>query len=857
MRFISKAHIIAAGAMAASLFASGSGAAIAFPEWTGELKSIGATPRSETPEDRYALAGGCYAISTSTGRYVSRTGDGFAAGASTVDGAEPFFFQATDLGRYLLFGSARDFLAASEGAIAEAIYPVTRSTPGAIAGGVVLEQTDVVADEIARSEANRTAGRGATIVAASQPDELADWKLVETDGGFALELPATDQALAAGADGALQLVAADSGDAFGFDLIDGCTDFPEVDVNVTGDPMGGQTSYQEVRGFMDLHLHGMAFEFLGGRARCAKPWSRYGVTQALIDCPDHHPGGEGAILEQILSGEFGGHSPDGWPTFEGWPRYDYYTHEQLYYKWLERAWRGGLRMYTNLLVDNAALCKIYPFKDRHAVENQCNEMDGVRLQHQRVLELQDYIDAQSGGPGEGWFRIVTDPFEAREVINAGKLAVILGIEVSTLFDCGLRFDEPLCDEADVDAGLDEVYDMGVRQMELVNKFDSALSGVTGDGGTQGPVVNQGNKEETGNYWKMDTCPEDAGHAHDKAQMNINDDDPFPDTFTGRDSLVASILSLAGTSGVAPTYPPAPHCNVLGLSDLGARAIRGMAERGMIFDPDHMSASARTSAMDLIDELGYSGVVSSHSWADETIYPRIYEAGGVVTPSDSNLEGFIKDWTDSKGWADDRFYFGFGYGSDVNGFSSSAPPIQGTTVTYPFEGFGGATVHQQVSGEQVYDVNVDGVAHYGLYTDWIQGLRTLSPTLYEDMTRGPEAYLQMWERAVGVPGDACRSDVPDLTQAQIGAIAAGTSYEDVLFSLGQPATRMGNDFTFCVEGGALATITFDEKGEVTGPGTDPSPDPKPCPTHGHGPVASDHGHPSSGDREVPGKACGRR
>ena len=32
-----------------------------------------------------------------------------------------------------------------------------------------------------------------------------------------------------------------------------------------------------------------------------------------------------------------------------------------------------------------------------------------------MRELQDYIDAQNGGPGKGLFRIVTDPFEARRV----------------------------------------------------------------------------------------------------------------------------------------------------------------------------------------------------------------------------------------------------------------------------------------------------------------------------------------------------------------------------------------------------------------------------------------------------------
>ncbi|MDQ3952753.1 MAG: hypothetical protein M3279_07310, partial [Actinomycetota bacterium] len=124
--------------------------------WTGEDKRVERT-RAEVPEDRYAMAGGCYAVRAAGGGYVVRAGDGFAATAVSAAEAEPFHFQATDLGSYLLFGSASDFLAASEGAIGEAGYGVTRSTPGATAGGLVLEQTDAAADTAARSDANRAA----------------------------------------------------------------------------------------------------------------------------------------------------------------------------------------------------------------------------------------------------------------------------------------------------------------------------------------------------------------------------------------------------------------------------------------------------------------------------------------------------------------------------------------------------------------------------------------------------------------------------------------------------------------------------------------------------------------------------
>ncbi len=69
-------------------------------------------------------------------------------------------------------------------------------------------------------------------------------------------------------------------------------------------------------------------------------------------------------------------------------------------------------------------------------------MNAVRRQLQAARDLQDYVDAQAGGPGEGFFRIVKNPFQARRAINKGKLAVVLGIEVSEPLDCGLAQRRP-------------------------------------------------------------------------------------------------------------------------------------------------------------------------------------------------------------------------------------------------------------------------------------------------------------------------------------------------------------------------------------------------------------------------------
>ncbi|HVE64882.1 MAG TPA: hypothetical protein VNB94_13915, partial [Mycobacteriales bacterium] len=606
------------------------------PATAAELVPAAVAPRRSTPEDRFALAGGCYvARSALTKQYVVRSGGAFAANGA-ARAAEPLHFRALDLGKYLLFASRADFVAGPAGANPDGIRPGTDIAQGLIAG-TGDETLDPVRDpalgavdaaEHAAEPAARL-GAGSAVVASAAPSAAAEWVVRPAGRGtFTLHVAVDDHdpatpgpldppiagTLIASPQGALGVVdGTDTSAAAGFSFrrATGCATWPEIGTNVTGPHRVGDSPYAETRGYFDGHLHLMGFEFLGGKVICGRPWHPYGVTAALVDCPDHAGGGYGAVVEQFLSARPGGHDTVGWPSFKHWPDDNSLTHQQGYYTWLERAWRGGLRMFTNLLVENGVLCEAYPLK-----KNRCNEMDSVRLQAQRLRELERYIDAQYGGPGEGWFRIVTDPFQARRVINAGKLAVVMGIEISVPLDCGEYLEIPRCTAAQIDEGLTEVYALGVRQMQLSNKFDNALSGVIGDDGAFGVLVtNIGNRYETGHTLKMGTCvePEKHGehdHRHDKLQENAGDLSGAP---VGRDSIFGAVLEVSGRSGVSPIYPRGPHCNAIGLNDLGRTAIDGLMKRGMIFDPDHMSAIARKAALEHVARARYFGVTSSHGW----------------------------------------------------------------------------------------------------------------------------------------------------------------------------------------------------------------------------------------------------
>jgi hypothetical protein len=732
-------------------------------------------PRTRYPETRYAMADGCYTLATGPGVVVTRAGDELRLGRTT-DRAARFTFRATDLGSYLLYGAGGRFLAGS-------------GDPGLDPG----------------------------------PGSSAEWTVRVAPGPagavkrFTFALP-DGRSLGARGD---HLTIGGPAARFTLERAGGCPPYPESQIDVSGDPHAGISPFQEVRGYVDAHTHGMAFEFLGGQAHCGRPWHKYGAPYALRDCPDHQAtGGYGAVLESFLSGE-PSHDPVGWPTFKDWPAPESLTHEGTYYRWLERSWRGGQRLFVNLLVENNKLCEIYPLK-----RNSCDDMDSIRLQAHDMYALQNYIDAQFGGPGKGFYRIVKTPWAARRVINAGKMAVVMGIETSVPFGCTFKAvlgtDVPSCTAAEIDRQLDEVHRLGVRQMELVNKFDNALAGVAGDNGATGVAVNGANFLETGTFWDMRHCEPADGQSSDHSQIAL------PDIGAEQqDALFGAVGRLfGGVLPALPLYGRPLHCNRRGLTTLGEHTVAGLAKRHMIFDPDHLSVRARTAALDQVERLGYPGVISSHSWSTPDSYPRIYRAGGFITPYAGDSTGFVEKWRRHLGWADPRYYFGFGYGADINGLGAQGNPRGAgvaNKVTYPFTGLNGVRVDRQHAGLRVYDINVDGVAQYGLYPDWIQDLRKVAGAdgakILDDMARGAEAYLQMWERAEGIEPDSCRN--PGLRKSvwQLRRLVRpGLATTAVMRRVGQPYTRLGTTYGICAKQGrreVKVTIDFDRRGRVSG------------------------------------------
>ena len=524
-----------------------------------------------------------------------------------------------------------------------------------------------------------------------------------------------------------------------------CKPFPEVTVNASGDINALKGDINEpVRGFVDPHTHITSYEFMGGKMMAGKPFSRWGVEEALKDSKDiHGPNGSLDLIGNLYT--FGDpnyrYDTRGWPDFPWWPNHQQMSHMGYYYKWIERAYLSGLRLMVTDLVENEVLCNVQKTVNPASWinPNNCNTMASIRLQAQRMHEMQDYIDAQAGGRGKGFFQIVTSPEQARAVIANGQMAVLMGVEASETFNCGLK---DSCSTATIETQLNELYNLGIRTIFPTHKFDNQLGGSAVEDG----FINLGMWLSSGRFFETKECDAHTHGKHFKSGFPLIGDVP----------VIKDILNSANLN---PVYDESiEHCNQHGITPLGVYLVNRMIDKHMLIELDHMSDLTSTAVMDIVEARNYSGVISSHSWMADgkngevhRDTRRLIEAGGFTAPynSDANsIQGSISRYLDIV--EQTPYWPGVGFGTDMSGLGGQAGPrydVDSNPLQYPFTSEFGITFDKQKSGNRVFDLNKDGIAHYGLVADHLEDIREQAPQrIYEAVMNSAEAYLQMWERA---------------------------------------------------------------------------------------------------------------
>jgi microsomal dipeptidase-like Zn-dependent dipeptidase len=668
----------------------------------GLIPSGSGAAKKPRPPKLVHLANACFALqSSATGGFVGISGDGYRADQPSEATAALFFWK-----------------------------PVT------------------ISSFLPQDQGGRLLGVNGTgsIVRADTPGPATQWSAAFLSRGRAeLFSAAAGRHLGIAPSGELTLVSPQArGQVAPFRLrrARGCTPFPEADVGAAGRPFRGTDRKGNVVGFADMHLHVTANQRAGGEVIYGEPFDLYGITEALgHDADIHGADGSGDVTGNLLRTglPFGTHDTHGWPTFAGWPVNDTITHQQTYYVWLERAWMAGERLVVAQTVEDQPICEIEPVKN-----HSCDETEAVRQQIQTLRGLQAYVDAQAGGKGKGWFRLVYNPRQARTAIEKGRLAVLIGIESSDLFGCSEQMDQPECGRRDIDRGIRNARLLGVRSVFPMHWTDNAFGGSAIEGGGKGTFINVLEDFQTGRYFRTGPCPE-PGQGEEMGHL-----EPFELGVLAVFFPAAAQLAQAGM----PTYPAGPQCNANGLTPLGAYLIKRLIANHMLIEMDHMGEWAREAVLKIAKRRDYP-LVSGHTGTGGTwTTPQLrllYRLGGLAsaTPDTASdltrkIDSFQQDRAKGR-------YFAVGLGTDTGGFSDlpgPRPDAAQTPLAYPFRSFRGKVVFQrQQTGSRTFDLNTDGVAHYGLMADLLADMQQHGGKgALRSLFRSAEAYLRMWELA---------------------------------------------------------------------------------------------------------------
>ena len=558
-----------------------------------------------------------------------------------------------------------------------------------------------------------------------------------------------------------------------------------------------------VRGFADLHTHPVAHRGFGGKVLVGEPWNSAGVHEALKNCEGAGAGHSPFTSAQALLSWFvrhfsEGHGACGAPTFEHWPAYTTMYHQQMYVDFIRRSHAHGLRLMCALAVNNELLA-------RTAAAVRYSDYNMIESQVRALNEFVRNVRAASTAAGEApWLDIAESPAEARAIIGRGELAIVRGVEVDTLDSIARHgdFDEPThlsagpsvptrdlrarpLEPSEVEVVLDQLQAWGISMITPIHLADNSFGG----------AAIYDDRFDLLQEWLRGLPYEEV--VTRSVAFRLGTSDPLQRT------VMRTIAQLKGARTYRPASSGRGHRNGATLTAVGRRFLEGAMKRGFILDVDHMSEKTTDASLSLATAHRYP-VISSHSSFRALGYRRherpdelgltheamktpeqldaILSLGGVVAPITNQHRCKAHGSTVANGIGTSRAYAqsflyaveraqtlgrgGVAFGTDFNGLAQQPGPRfpaedssnDSRRLRYGASTFftGQPLLHDVLAGRaRPFDLNEDGLAHYGLLGDFIEDLRTIQvpDAAIDTLFDSAEAFLQMWEacelRAAGL------------------------------------------------------------------------------------------------------------
>jgi microsomal dipeptidase-like Zn-dependent dipeptidase len=401
-----------------------------------------------------------------------------------------------------------------------------------------------------------------------------------------------------------------------------------------------------------------------------------------------------------------------------WPRWDTIAHQQSWQGWLRQAHQGGMSLVMVSLVSNEFLCKALPYAN---ISRPCDEMADVDVQ----LQMARAFDANND-----WVEIALSPSHARNIINSGRLAMVLSIEASKLF--GTK---------DWRTELDRYYSLGVRSLQPVHQLDNRFGGAA-----------------------LHNVIFQAAQFIENCHIDYD----------------CGVTTDTYTLGFDVYRDAAGNCrNTRGLTTDGKALLQAMMARNMLIDVAHLSEKGLQDAFAVAQANSYYPLVVSHGHFREVMNPELADdekttpawavrylrqTGGIFglrtahdetrtyTKSNvaNNCHGSSRSFAQAYEFGRQGLKVPMAFGADLNGFIQQTRPRFGDhgACTAGFQAEGDAQSRQQtVGGPARLGTGFDdfGLAHVGMLPDLLKDVARVGADTTA-LSGSSESFIKVWERA---------------------------------------------------------------------------------------------------------------
>ncbi len=486
------------------------------------------------------------------------------------------------------------------------------------------------------------------------------------------------------------------------------------------------------------------------------------------------------------------------------PLHDSNSHTRYSTEWIKAAAQdpsdAKLKLMVAFAVENEAMCEqlYYANKGNGGPGGNgyaCSHGDTVKSMDRQIKALKSWVAANSS-----WMEVAYSAADARRIIKAGKLAIVLGVESDYAFGAENRTFDPV-------NRLNHYHDLGVRTFYLAHKVTSRLAGAdiyrakTEMGGkviraTQAMagcfyvddyVADYPLKGKSGHKFCDNSCGDGGfkgSKLTDKCVMKYSDlsEVNYAAYFLGGGASYFNGFKAypkpPGFSGSAGSWEDnGVERNNLGLSSDGERVVREAMRKGMIVNIDHVSTRSRLDISKISEEFGGYPMNALHNNPNEMLVANSTSKLKTPGPNEYDFDDTEIDLVRNSGGffgvrvgpLDAKNYAKSGVTTNCPNTATETAKIlaylidKGLTVGYSLDY---ATITQGVHSRTLencgrnlggnvdplhkYDNHItEGLTHVGMMKYWHKELDAVGlKKKYTDKLRndGPEAFVAMWEKS---------------------------------------------------------------------------------------------------------------